>query len=38
MKDIEKRLEAVCRQVGALWERGRRRGVISFGRAKSSQN
>jgi hypothetical protein len=22
MKDIEKRLEAVCRQVGAFWEQG----------------
>jgi hypothetical protein len=26
MKDIEKRLEAVCRQVGALWEEGKDEG------------
>jgi hypothetical protein len=26
MKDIEKRLEAVCRQVGALWEREKEEG------------
>jgi hypothetical protein len=26
MKDIEKRLEAVCRQVGALWEQGKEEG------------
>jgi len=26
MKEIEKRLESVCRQVGAFWERGKEEG------------
>jgi hypothetical protein len=34
MKDIEKRLESVCRQVGAFWDEGR----YILWKGESSQN